>query len=101
METENREKLIRELYNTMTKNQLPDVIEDKPYYFDEVTGTWYILTGRKQIDRPNIESAKHYFENVLKPISNAPVGTANYEKALYCAIAIEAISHVLEEGKKK
>ena len=95
----NREKLIRELYNTMSKNQLPDTdsIENKTYYFDESTGTFYMLTGRQQIDRPNIESAKKYFESVLKPISGSQVGTANYEKALYCAIAIEAIDKLLKE----
>lgn len=98
MQSNDREAIIRELYNTMTKNRLPDAEEEKPYYFEEATGTWYILTGRRQIDRPNIESAKKYFEGVLKPISNAPAGTPNYEKALYCAIAIEAIERVLKEG---
>lgn len=93
---DNREKIIRELYNSMTKNQLPDAVEEKPYYFDESTGTWYMLTGRSHMDRPNIESAKKYFEDVLRPISGSPVGTPNYEKALYCAIAIEAIDRILQ-----
>ena len=33
---------------------------------------------QSQMDRPNIESAKKYFEDVLRPISGSPVGTPNY-----------------------
>lgn len=91
-----KEKLIKELYEHMTKSQLPDVAEEKPYYFDESTGTWYMMTGRSQIDRPSIECAKKYFEDVLRPISGSLVGTPNYEKALYCAIAVEAINNMLK-----
>lgn len=95
----NREETIRALYNAVTDNILPDDgSEDKQYYFDEGTGSWYLLTGRQQIDRPNIELAKKYFEDILRPIARVDAKNPQYKKALYCAIAIESINRMLEHN---
>lgn len=97
-----REKIIRDLYGELTRNVLPNSINDnKNYYFEEGTGTWYMLTGKSKIDRPNIETAKRYFEDILKPISHCTYGQPEYQKALYCAIAIEGIQRMLDSKKGK
>ncbi len=96
-----KEEIIKGLYSDMTKNQLPDAkSEDDTFYFDESTGTYYLLTGRAQMERPNIELAKKYFENAIIPLRHAPAGSDEFQKALYLAIAVEAIDKMLK-GKKK
>ena len=91
-----REQLIRGLYSDMKKDTLPDVDNDSTYYFDEGTGTYYALTGNARMDRPNIELAKKYFENALIPLKRSPAGSDDFQKALYCAIAIESIDRLLK-----
>ena len=94
-----REETIRALYSGIV-NQLPDTDDESSSFFDESTGTWYALTGRMQIDKLNIERAKTYFQNVVAKSKSAPVGTSEYERALFCAIAVEAIAKYLDEKKK-
>ena len=96
-----KEEIITGLYRDLSKNRLPDLGEEKPYYFDEGTGTWYALTGKSQIDRPNVELAKKYFENAIIPIKRSPAGSDDFQKALYCAIAVECIDKLLKGEFKK
>ncbi|MCQ2524645.1 MAG: hypothetical protein MJ123_09945 [Lachnospiraceae bacterium] len=96
-----KEKLIKDLYHSLTAPSLPNGADAKNYYFDEGTGTWYVLTGKRRIDRPSIELAKHYFEEVLQPLKTTSPGTEAYQKALYCAIAIEAIDFFMKNKNKE
>lgn len=97
-----KEEIVKGLYAGLSKNRLPDTnVEDLPYYFDEGTGTWYLLTGKSQMDRPNMELAKKYFENALVPLRRAPAGSDEFQKALYCAIAVECIDRLLKERATK
>lgn len=94
---EARDKTIRALYQELTANKLPNVNEkEKHYYFDESTGTYYSLTGKKQIERPNIELAKKYFESILGDCRTTDLNSPNYQKACYLAIAIDCIETVLK-----
>ena len=96
-----REDIIKDLYESLTITNLPEQASpERDYYFDEGTGTWYILTGKRRIDRPSIDLAQKYFEGVLQPIKNAKVGSEAYQKALYCAIAIEAIDYFIKNKNK-
>ena len=94
------EEIIRGLYSSLKKDSLPDPNGEETYYFDEGTGTYYMLTGKAQMDRPNIELAKKYFENAIIPLRKAPAGSDDFQKALYCAIAVECIDRLLKEGEK-
>ena len=86
-----RESTIKALYSEIVR-ELPEANEEKTSFFDESTGTWYALTGRTQIDRLNVERARTYFSDVVNKYSKATPGTADFEKALFCAIAVETIS---------
>lgn len=96
MTREAKEEIVKGLYMGIKKNSLPDVKEDLPFYFDEGTGTYYMLTGKAQMDRPNVELAKKYFEEALIPLRRAATGTEDFRKALYCAIAVECIDKMLK-----
>lgn len=95
-----KEEIIKDLYHSLTKPELPDQAGEKDYYFDEGTGTWYVLTGKTRIDRPTIELAKSYFTDILQPLKNSKAGTETYQKALYCAVAIEAIDYFMKNKNK-
>ncbi len=95
---QNKEEIIQQLYNEMVRD-LPEVGSEKQSYFDESTGTWYALTGRTQIDGLNIERAKAYFQDALNRFKQSPPGTSSFQKALYCAIAVEAIEQYLHNNK--
>ena len=88
-----KENLIRGLYQEFNKTKLPDK-ENEKYLFDESTGTYYCLTGKSRMERPEIESAERYFRKVLSGLS----GSGEYEKKVYIAIAIEAINKMLESN---
>ena len=94
-----KEEIVKSLYMGLKKNELPDLKSELPFYYDEGTGTYYMLTGKSQMDRPNIELAKKYFEDAIIPLRRAVAGTDDYRKALYCAIAVECIDHLLKEPK--
>ena len=96
---EQRDKTIRALYQEMMASRLPDASEkDKRYYFDESTGTYYMLTGKKQIEKPNIELSKKYFESILDDCKTTDKNSPAYQKACYLAIAIDCIETVLQNG---
>lgn len=97
---DNREDTIKKLYSALTLNSLPDnKVEDKDYYFEEATGSYYKLTGKTTIERPVIDSAKKYFEDILRPMSNLTPDNPQFQKALYIAIAIESINRMLNNKK--
>ncbi|MCR5719369.1 MAG: hypothetical protein K6F84_02285 [Lachnospiraceae bacterium] len=92
-----RASIIRSLQNEFNKNSLPDIKEYDPNgSFDESTGTFYGLTGRRQIMNAEAENAIRYFKGALQELSMDKASTEDHIKAVYCSIAIEAISRTLE-----
>lgn len=97
MDNESRENLIRTLYSSMT--DLPAANAEKPYYFDEATGTFYLLTGKKQIERPTAENAEKYFKDIIRSYRGTK-DNDEFLKMVYCSIAVEAIAKMLGEAEE-
>ena len=99
MTSMDRETLIAGLRDSFAYD-LPDVVDEKRSFFDEGTGTLYSIIGQPKMDKLNVERAKNYFENVLTKLKTARPGSNDFQKAIYCAIAIEAIDKYLMKKKR-
>lgn len=89
-----KEKLIKELYNSFTNDEFPDIKADNNSRFDESTGTLYSNVQ----DASEIKKARIYFESVYQKLAGGTT-IGEKQKAMLYYIAIEALKDL--ENKRR